>query len=254
MVWNWLRHRSAPAIQDSVKAPIESEIDTPSSAPKTLPESIVAVDIETTGIHSNDRIVSLGAIWLSTATLAENSFPVSYIHLIFDPLRKSHPEAERVHGYDDWILRHQEPFWEYAKAIRRFLYSGQLIISHNAEFDLGFINREMEIAGEAARIKRPTFCTMLESRRRYGSPANLTAACERIGLRREGRLHGALEDAWLAMMVYLHLEGYQCHQPFSSIGSNLSIFNMLDCPPRPPELPRRNNKTKAGQKRSTKSF
>ena len=161
-MWSWFRRNSptvsAIATIDSANPFIQP---VPTINRRKLPESVVAFDVETTGIHSNDRVVSLGAVWLPTAALSEPSFPVSYIHLIFDPLRKSHPEAEAIHGHDDWLLRHQEPFWIYAKAIRRFLYSGKVLVAHNAAFDLEFINREMVLAGEAERISRPAFCTML---------------------------------------------------------------------------------------------
>src|ERR1043166_6592543 len=166
-MWRWLRGGTADAGAGTSSAnpfvqpdPIFIQTD-PVATREPLPESVVAVDVETTGIHSNDRIVSLGAVWLPTAALSEPSFPVSYIHLIFDPLRKSHPEAEAVHGHADWLLRHQEPFWNYARAVRRFLYSGKILVAHNAAFDLEFINREMVLAGEAERISRPSFCTML---------------------------------------------------------------------------------------------
>lgn len=246
-MWGWLKTKPVQLAEQAHRPnPFEPAVATfAPDEPELIPESIVAIDVETTGIHSTDRVVSLGAIWLSTHCLSEPSLPISYLHLIFDPLKKSHPEAEKVHGYDDWMLRHQEPFWRYAPAIRRFLHSGSVIVAHNAEFDLGFINREMELAGESARLKRPSFCTMLEYRRRHGSPANLTAASGRIGLSREGGRHGALEDAWLALMVYLNLHGYDCIKPFSEASQELGIFNQLACPPRPEgPLPRRDNKAK----------
>jgi DNA polymerase III epsilon subunit-like protein len=45
---------------------------------EALPATIAAVDVETTGLTSEDRIVSIGAFWLSTAALRDGSFPVSY--------------------------------------------------------------------------------------------------------------------------------------------------------------------------------
>ena len=65
-----------------------------------LPASVVFVDVETTGLHSIDKVVSLGAIWLPIHALIEGSFNISYLHLIFDPGRKSHPKAEEVHGHE----------------------------------------------------------------------------------------------------------------------------------------------------------
>jgi hypothetical protein len=40
-----------------------------------------------------------------------------------------------------------------------------------------------------------------------GGSASLSAVCRRIKLARAGDLHGAIEDAWLAMQIYLWLHG-----------------------------------------------
>jgi len=68
---------------------------------KGPPASVLFVDIETTGLHGVDRIVSLGAIRLPTFEMLTGILQFDQIHLIFDPGRKSHPKAEEVHGYDD---------------------------------------------------------------------------------------------------------------------------------------------------------
>jgi DNA polymerase III subunit epsilon len=38
-----------------------------------------------------------------------------------------------------------------------------------------------------------------------GGSASLSAVCRRIKLARSGDLHGAIEDAWLTMQIYLWL-------------------------------------------------
>lgn len=239
-MWGWLRRRTPQIDPVPAAAPVASVWF------EALPESIVAVDVETTGLHSRDRIVSLGAIWLPTAPLAEGSFNISYLHLIFDPGLKSHPRAEEVHGHDDWLLRHQEPFSTYADAIRRFIHAGDLIVAHNAEFDLEFINREMGLAGKAARFKRPVYCTMRSYQNAgHSGSAALTSVCANIGLARLGQRHGALEDAWIALMVYLWLQGCPHRKPFVEAAQHLDIFNLLPCPPRPDgALPRRKSKAR----------
>jgi DNA polymerase III subunit epsilon len=210
-----------------------------------LPEFVVAVDVETTGLHSTDKIVSIGAVWLSTACLAERCFPVSFLHLIFDPGRKSHPEAEKVHGFDDWLLRHQDPFALYAPQISRFLSDGDVVIAHNAQFDMAFINRELLTAGQVPIDERRVACTMQGYRSaEIGGSASLRAVLEHVGLKRQGTIHGALEDAWLALMVYLWLHDYEFCVPFSqSLSCGLEMFNLRPCPPLPETgLPRRSHR------------
>lgn len=207
--------------------------------PPPLPELMVAVDIETTGLHSTDRIVSLGAVWVSREAILEGCLNPSFIHLIFDPGRKSHPKAEEVHGFDDWMLRHQDPFSEYAADVAGFLNSGDVVIAHNATFDMGFITREIGAAGYS--LEKPVCCTMEGYRAScQGGSASLTSACTEMGLQRAGQHHGALEDAWLALMLFLWLHDYQHCRQFNACGAHLDLFNIRAAPPRPEgAIPRR---------------
>src|SRR5690242_3832688 len=74
-----------------------------------------------------------GVMLLDTATHSTGPPQMAYIHLIFDPGRKSHLSAEANHGYSDWALRHQESFGIYAATIERFFDSADLVVAHNAE-------------------------------------------------------------------------------------------------------------------------
>ena len=81
------------------------------------------------------------------------------------------------------------------------------VIASNAAFDLRFINREMRLSGLPA-LTRPVYCTMKGYRAlELGGSASLSAVCRHIKLARAGDLHGAIEDAWLAMQIYLWLHG-----------------------------------------------
>jgi DNA polymerase-3 subunit epsilon len=112
-----------------------------------VPSSVVFVDVETTGVTDHDRVVSLGAVWLSTASVGNGAFPVSYVHLIFNPGRKCHPAAAKVHGYSDQVLCCQEVFSSRAKFIHEYLSCADLIVAHNAAFDISFVNRELRYSG-----------------------------------------------------------------------------------------------------------
>lgn len=203
-----------------------------------LPLSIVAVDVETTGLGSDDRIVTLGAWRMNTADLNKDALKVEWLHIIADPGKKSHPRAEQVHGYSDWILRHQQPFHQHAQVVKQFLSGGEIIVAHNASFDLGFISREYRAIGEPELICR-RFCTM-NAYRRSGLPgrASLNAICQQIGLKRIEKTHGALEDAWLALMVYLwlHQTDPRHIKPFHSVldlGVSTKPTNFIEPPPLP---------------------
>lgn len=189
-----------------------------------LPSSVAFVDVETTGLTEQDRVVSLGAIWLSTASVATGSFPISFVHLIFNPHKKCHPAAAKVHGYSDLYLSHQESFLERSKFLRHYIGCADLIVAHNAEFDLSFINREFRLAGEK-QLSSPVYCTMQGCQSRALPSAALASVCNQIGISRSGQHHGALEDSWLAMMVYLWLHDCPFRRPFSDVGEYVWPFN-----------------------------
>jgi DNA polymerase III epsilon subunit-like protein len=173
-------------------------------APMALPEKILFVDVETTGLASSDRIVSLGFISLLSGPLETGILEMTYGHMIFDPGRESHPKAEEVHGYSDWTLRHQDPFETKAMEIRPLFLDAGLVVAHNAVFDGRFIEAEFRLAG-CPLPSKTYFCTMESYRERVGGRAGLDAALAVMGLARTGKKHGALEDAWMAMMVFLWL-------------------------------------------------
>ncbi|WP_156042263.1 exonuclease domain-containing protein [Bradyrhizobium sp. URHD0069] len=220
--------------------------------PRTLPAPVIAtgipkciafLDVETTGLNEKDRVVTLAGVkLLDTDLLATGTASLAYLHLIFDPGKKSHPRAEAVHGYSDWVLRHQDGFGAYAETIESFFNSADLVVAHNAEFDLGFYNREMDRAARRP-IAIPGLCTMSTYRQRgFGGSCSLDAVCQKIGAARNGKLHGALEDAWLAMRVYLWLN-QRNFAGMLPIEFASGPSNFKDAPPLPlGPLPRRRRK------------
>ncbi len=158
---------------------------------------------------------------------------IGCMHLVFDPGKKCHTEAERVHGLDDWTLRHQEFFSERAESIRELIEGADLLIAHNAEFDLSFLCREFEHAGLTSATK-PVFCTMQAYRRRYTGRANLDTVAARVGFARSGVRHGALEDCFLTLNIFLWL--HDCPRRFNYdqlLPEVLGFRNLRDIPPIP---------------------
>lgn len=206
-----------------------------------LPARPIFVDVETTGLHGSDRVVSLGAILLDTATLRQPEWDVQAVHLVFDPGKKSHPRAEAVHGWSDWMLRHQDPFHTHVDTLADLFARSDRIIAHNASFDWRFISSEFQLAGRPA----PTavrFCTMVAWRDQVGGRAGLNNVLAQMGLRRASEKHGAFEDAWFAMQVFLRLHGLP--QPAGAIPL-LAPTNQRDVPPLPEgPLPRRRKRSK----------
>ena len=175
--------------------------------PSHLPASVAFCDVETTGLGNQDRIVSFGGIGMTSRNLTKGQPDLEYVYLVFNPGRASGGVAEQIHGFSASILYLQDPFEVHADNVRCFLTSHELLVAHNAAFDLRFINREMRLSGLPA-LTSPVFCTMKGYRALgLGGSASLSAVCRHIKLARAGDLHDAIEDAWLAMQIYLWLKG-----------------------------------------------
>ena len=161
-----------------------SNLDKP--AIRDRPKRIIVLDTETTGVLPYDRVVTLGAVRIEDDVLLDKA-----LHLIFDPRKDSHPEAERVHGWDNWTTRFQHLFSELAPGVAAWLSWADLLVMHNAEFDMHYLQRELRKAGQAELTTR-CFCTMTAARNIWsGKPASLDACLGRFGLQRSSSRHGA---------------------------------------------------------------
>jgi DNA polymerase-3 subunit epsilon len=171
---------------------------------QVFPDVVAFADVETTGLHSRDRIVTIAVALMSLKEIEQGKLNISCIHRIYNPGIKCHPDAERIHGHDDWTLRQQPFFVEEAAEVREFIHRAGLICCHNAAFDLAFIDREF-LHANLAPIKIPSYCTMTHYRQQYSGSASLANLSAQLGLSRKTKLHGALEDVFLTMNVWLKL-------------------------------------------------
>ena len=100
----------------------------------------LVLDTETTGLDYNtgDRIVEIGVVELENHIQTSN-----YFHYYINPERKSDPKAEKIHGLTQEFLADKPLFNEIAEEFLKFISDSKIII-HNAAFDLGFINSELQ--------------------------------------------------------------------------------------------------------------
>lgn len=164
----------------------------------------VVLDTETTGMDpSEDRIVEVGCVELVNHIPSGRTF-----QRYLDPERAMPAEAERIHGLTEAFLSNHRRFAEEADALLGFLGDAKLVI-HNAGFDLGFLNAELERIEHAPLPPGRAVDTLILARRKFpGAPASLDALCKRFGIDRSMRTrHGALLDAELLTEVYLELIG-----------------------------------------------
>ena len=170
----------------------------------------VVLDTETTGLQTEagDRIIEIGCIELIDRKYSEQTF-----HRYVNPERAVGPGALEVHGIDDEFLSMQPLFEDVATEFLEFVHDAELII-HNADFDVGFINHELQ------RLETPVqdireHCRVLDTlalarRMHPGQQNSLDALAKRYQVDNSQRkLHGALLDAGILAEVYLAMTGGQ---------------------------------------------
>ena len=165
----------------------------------------IVLDTETTGLSadSGDRIIEIGCVELLNRRLTGNN-----LHFYLNPERDSHEDALRVHGLTTEFLSDKPKFADVAEEILTYIEGAEIII-HNAAFDVGFLDRELE------RLRKPAFNTfvgqvtdtLVMAKQLYpGKRNSLDALCDRLGVDNSSRtLHGALLDAELLADVYIAL-------------------------------------------------
>jgi len=169
----------------------------------------IVLDTETTGLEvsAGHRIIEIGCIELRHRRPTGQNW-----HRYLRPGREVEPGALAVHGITNEFLESQPAFADVAEEFLAFVEGAELVI-HNAEFDVGFLDAELAVAGRTTRITDHcrVYDTLALARRMHpGQRNNLDALCKRYGVDNSGRdLHGALLDARILVDVYLAMSGGQ---------------------------------------------
>src|SRR3984957_16351683 len=165
----------------------------------------IVLDTETTGLDPLDghRLVEIGCVELINGIPSGQTF-----HRYFNPERSMPAEAFAVHGLSEEFLRDKLFFAEAADELIAFLGDAPLVI-HNAAFDLGFINAELERNSRSPLARDRLIDTLLIARRKHPGGSNwLDDLCVRYAIDNSRRTkHGALLDAELLAEVYVELIG-----------------------------------------------
>lgn len=166
----------------------------------------IIFDTETTGLdpRSGDRMVEIGCIEMVNRVPTENTF-----HCYFNPDRDMPAGAEAVHGLSIAFLSDKPRFHEKAAEFLEFIGEEAMLVAHNAGFDFGFVNAELDMCGLPALSRDRMVDTVALARARHpGAKNSLDALCTRYGIDRSHRTrHGALLDAELLAQVYVELTG-----------------------------------------------
>jgi DNA polymerase-3 subunit epsilon len=179
----------------------------------------IVLDTETTGLNfaAGDRIIEVGCVELINHISSGNK-----LQFYCSVDKKINNDALKIHGLTNDFLNSHPPFKDHAEDLLDFIKEDTLII-HNAEFDLGFINNELNILGKKP-IKNNIIDTVSLARKKLNTRiANLDYLCRKFSIDLSKRsLHGALLDCFLLAEVYLELIGGK------QISMNLNITKNIE--------------------------
>lgn len=170
----------------------------------------IVLDTETTGLEPKQghRIIEIGCVEMIDRCITGNDF-----HVYINPERAIDEAALAVHGISNHFLKDKPKFKEIAEQFMDFTRGAEVII-HNAAFDVGFIDHELNLLGRH-QIKFSEHCTVFDTltyarNKHPGQRNSLDALCKRYKVDNSNRkLHGALLDAELLALLYLEMTGGQ---------------------------------------------
>jgi DNA polymerase III subunit epsilon len=139
----------------------------------------IVLDTETTGLSAEggDRVIEIGCVELLHRKLTGNN-----LHFYLNPERDSHEEALKVHGISNEFLRDKPKFKAIANELMNYLQGAEVII-HNAPFDVGFLNKELELIGKPAFkqwVASVTDTLTMAKEMFPGKRNSLDALCDRL--------------------------------------------------------------------------
>ncbi len=164
----------------------------------------IVLDTETTGLSPAEghRLVEIGCVELI------NHIPTgAHHHIYLNPERDMPEEAFKVHGLSEEFLREKPLFSQSFQGFLDFIGDATLVI-HNAPFDMGFLNAELEWVRQPALSNKVIDTVALARKVHPGARVSLDALCRHYGIDNSRRtLHGALLDSEILAEVYLELIG-----------------------------------------------
>ena len=165
----------------------------------------IILDIETTGLEYKEghRIIEIGCIELNKKEVGSN------YHQYVNPSKTLTEDNIKIHGITNEHLADKPLFEEIADDFLEFIKDSS-IIAHNASFDIGFLNFELEKLSKPVIEKKRVIDTIKIARERFpGQQVSLDALIKKLKINTfiNRDQHGALKDAKLLTDVYLELQG-----------------------------------------------
>ena len=165
----------------------------------------IILDIETSGLEHKEghRVIEIGCIELNKKEVG------SHFHQYINPLKTLTPENIKIHGITNQFLEDKPLFEDIAESFLDFIKDSP-VIAHNANFDIGFLNSELEKISKPIISQDRVVDTVSIARKRFpGQQVNLDALVKKLKINSliNRDHHGALKDAKILTDIYLELQG-----------------------------------------------
>jgi DNA polymerase III epsilon subunit family exonuclease len=191
-------------------------------------DGFVVLDVETTGLQpSRQRIIEVAIARFSGGSLANRW------ESLCSPGRRVPAYITKLTGIDDDLLKDAPAFESIADAAVALL-TDAVIVGHNVEFDLGFLNAELERAGRPPIVSDRIDTLALATRLLPGlRKPTLSALADRLGVAEQPKpRHRAGPDAALTGMVAVSLLDYARDAGFTTLEDVKSIARPVTRRPR----------------------
>jgi len=182
----------------------------------------VFLDTETTGLKFREghRIVEIACVETKDLIPTGNIF-----HKLINPMRSVPEEAFKVHGFSEKFLQDKETFDKVADDFLKFIKDKKIII-HNAPFDVGFLDGELQLLKKQKIEKKFVIDSLEVARNKFpGTSNSLDSLCKRFNIDISKRAkHNALLDCDLLREVYINL--LDAKEPKFNLSNNMSEQNI----------------------------
>ncbi|WP_414169601.1 DEDDh family exonuclease [Streptoverticillium reticulum] len=159
----------------------------PSPWPAAYPQGYAVVDVETTGLARDDRIVSAAVYQLDARGEVEDQW-----YTLVNPQRD--PGPVWIHGLTSEVLADAPLFKDIAEPFAERL-AGRVLVAHNAAFDWSMISREYARARAEVPVRQRLCTIALSKELRLPLPNHkLESLAAHYGVVQQ-RAHHALDDA-----------------------------------------------------------
>lgn len=193
-------------------------------------QQVVVVDIETTGLSPRygDRICEIGIV------RARDDAVLDTYQTLVNPQRPISPGASRVNGLRDEDVCQAPLFADIASEVLARV-DGATLLCHNAPFDLGFLDAELQRLGLS--WQPGAVIDTLEIARRYFDfySNSLPAVADSLGIETP-QAHRALGDALTTFQVFRRLQRELAGQGRDFARSYRPMHSQMEDVILPPEI------------------